>query len=100
MLVTRKRETVWIRRSLTTPVKSRAMSSSMLMTLAGKATGSRAAIPSPARHRAKIRLSSVRICNKITSTRSTQIQDRRGTRGGPVSRSVVWGAHSHTAVEK
>ena len=36
MLVTRKRETVWIRRSLTTPVKSRAMSSSMLMTLAGK----------------------------------------------------------------
>ena len=66
MLVTRKRETVWIRRSLTTPVKSRAMSSSMLMTLAGKGMGSSAAMPSPTRQTA----STMPICAMIPIVRT------------------------------
>ena len=45
-------------RSFTTPVSSRTISSTMLMTLAGKATGRRAATPSPTRQIPKIRASS------------------------------------------
>ena len=58
MLATRKWDTVSMCRSLSTPVSSRTISSTILMTLAGKATGSSAATPSPTRQMPKIRASS------------------------------------------
>ena len=58
MLATRKRHTRSMCRGLTMPAISRASSTSILMTLAGRAMGSRAEIPSDTRQMPKMMASS------------------------------------------
>ena len=58
ILAIRKCETDWICHSLTAPVNSRTISRIILITLAGKDTGSSAATPSPTKLIPKIRASS------------------------------------------